>query len=55
MRSLQEKHGSIPARIIGMSASWCPTAVTTTDAMFGRVGVRTFTRSAMSVPLLLMK
>ena len=54
IRSLQEKHGSIPARIIGISASLWPTAVAITDAQLQMLGVRTFTRSGLSVPLLFM-
>ena len=55
MRSLQEKQGSMPDRIMGISASLCPTAAWMTEAQLHRLGVRTLTRSGLSLPLLLMK
>ena len=44
----------MPTRIIGMSASLCPTTTLSTAAQLQRLGVRTFTRSGFTPPVLRM-
>ena len=52
-RSVHEKQGSKLTKFAGTSAMLSPMAVLRNDGMLANVGVRTFTRSGMSVPLLL--
>lgn len=50
---MHEKHGSKLTKFTGQSAKFCPIAVLRNDGILENVGVRTFTRSGLAVPLLL--
>ena len=49
---MHEKQGSKLTKLAGTSAILSPIAVLRNEGMLANVGVRTFTRSGLSVPLL---